>query len=968
MRRSLLAAILLLLSSIASAGGGPETTLLVVNKASPSSKRIANEYARLRVIPPSQILYLDHIPHLRVLTLEEYRRLIRDPIRAHLLKTGLTDRIDLVAFSADFPYGVNFASLVGDSKDPQMKHKVGSLTGMLYLDRVVEAGGLDFMNLQGRANKYFRREESAKKATPRNANGDERISFNNGQKALMNGDYRNAVVHLAKCLETYSHPSVFFQYACALGGLKQKDAALDALEKAIALGWNQVDATRGRTEFARYAKSKRFKALLESMASSGTKMQPAQGFASAYHWTGDVEPERDVAADAVHRYRLAVMLAYTGEWGNSVPEVLAYLNSAAASDGTRPDGVFYFLANKDIRAKSRAPFFGATKAALEKRGHKAEILNAGAGGQTGVLPIGKSDVLGAVVGKASYRWSKSKSTIVPGAICENLTSFGAVFNHGGQTKLTELLRAGAAGSSGTVIEPFAIWQKFPHPFLHVHYVDGCSLAEAFYQSVASPFQLLVVGEPLARPFAKFMTVTPILDPSPLTGTVRVDARLGGETKAARWELWVDGRFNARAKPGAPIHLDTTQLDDGIHGLRLVAVEAGPIETRSSAIAVVTTKNHGRVLDITAQTPASPLHKPRKILGRAPGALRVEAWLGSWKVAEVAPKNGHFELRINNRDLGIGKGLLIVRAVHAPGPGAVEAVEFEVTAPKLGTPPNRVGPTLPGLFGEAELQDGTKLTVAATSFGQAYQRNFARTLRKQKIARLQLAGELEIPTDGSHQLLLETKGTLSVTLAGKSLLRDHAVDGQIFVPLHLKAGWYPIRIDLRPEGPANLVALLGGERVTAPLRTQHAAGKPLKIKPSAGSGQEALVDGKQGGAGVAVAAKGVTLSWKRAQKGIGTVALFPTHAKAGNAAFPKRFQVEWNKGGKWVPVKGLQIAVARGPNRPPKSKDKKVKVHEAPQLVKLTFEPVRTTKLRVRPEGGTAPLQEIEVYQAVKRRR
>ncbi len=105
-------------------------------------------------------------PHLRVLTLEEYRRLIRDPIRAHLLKTGLTDRIDLVAFSADFPYGVNIASLIGDSKDPQMQHKVGSLTGMLYLDRVVEAGGLDFMNLQGRANKYFRREGRAKTPKP----------------------------------------------------------------------------------------------------------------------------------------------------------------------------------------------------------------------------------------------------------------------------------------------------------------------------------------------------------------------------------------------------------------------------------------------------------------------------------------------------------------------------------------------------------------------------------------------------------------------------------------------------------------------------------------------------------------------------------------------------------------------------------------------------------------------------------
>jgi len=114
-------------------------------------------------------------------------------------------------------------------------------------------------------------------------------------------------------------------------------------------------------------------------------------------------------------------------------------------------------------------------------------------------------------------------------------------------------------------------------------------------------------------------------------------------------------------------------------------------------------------------------------------------------------------------------------------------------------------------------------------------------------------------------------------------------------------------------------------------------------------------------------EGVTLSWKRARKGIATLALLPTPAKPGNAAFPAKFQVEWNRGGKWVPVKGLRIASARGPNRPPKSKDK-TKVHEVPQLVKLTFEPVRTTKLRLRPVGGPVPLQEIEVYGAAKRSR
>jgi len=72
---------------------------------------------------------------------------------------------------------------------------------------------------------------------------------------------------------------------------------------------------------------------------------------------------------------------------------------------------------------------------------------------------------------------------LPGAIAESLTSYGGHFDHGGQTKLTEFLRHGAAGSSGAVQEPWSIQAKFPVPLLHAYYADGCSLAEAFYQSI-----------------------------------------------------------------------------------------------------------------------------------------------------------------------------------------------------------------------------------------------------------------------------------------------------------------------------------------------------------------------------------------------------------------------------------------------------------------------------------------------------
>ena len=60
----------------------------------------------------------------------------------------------------------------------------------------------------------------------------------------------------------------------------------------------------------------------------------------------------------------------------------------------------------------------------------------------------------------------------------------------------EFLRHGAAGSSGTVTEPYAIQAKFPTPFIQTVYAHGYTLGEAFYQSVSGPYQLLIVGDAL----------------------------------------------------------------------------------------------------------------------------------------------------------------------------------------------------------------------------------------------------------------------------------------------------------------------------------------------------------------------------------------------------------------------------------------------------------------------------------------
>ena len=92
---------------------------------------------------------------------------------------------------------------------------------------------------------------------------------------------------------------------------------------------------------------------------------------------------------------------------------------------------------------------------------------------------------------------------VPGGIGDHLTSFGGdLFGNHGQSTVLAWLDSGATGSHGSVTEPCNHLQKFPHPqVLLGHYLQGATLIEAYWKSVAWPQQSLFVGEPLAAPFA-----------------------------------------------------------------------------------------------------------------------------------------------------------------------------------------------------------------------------------------------------------------------------------------------------------------------------------------------------------------------------------------------------------------------------------------------------------------------------------
>jgi len=530
-------------------GGGPENVLVVANPRSPTSLAIANAYVHLRKIPPGNVVYLPFDPDKQIIQVDVFRDEILKPILEAINERRLAGQIDCIAYSSDYPWGIEvkpdvdryLAALPEGKKHewPKILTMRGSLTSLTYLWQAVMARSVEYMSLE--SNRY----------------------------------------------------------------------AMHGVDDA------RAEATRsfhGRLQF------------------------DAEG--------------REVDAEG-RSYLLSVQLGATpgkDRRGNTPTEVFSCLVRSAGADGTRPRGTIYYADNGDVRSKARSPLFPLAAGQLEALGVAAVIVKQNA-------PTGRSDVQGVTTGMSNFDWAKQyHSRILPGAICDNLTSAGGVMaSNGYQTPLTEFIRYGAAGASGTVIEPYALPPKFPSPMIHVHYARGCSLAEAYYQSVLGPYQLLIVGDPLCQPWARFpkVSVSGAQPGAKIKGALRIkpSATLPEEGKLERFELFVDGLLVAKAEPEGTLELDTAALPDGHHELRVVAVGPGPIHTRGRAIVPIECVNHGRAIEASCSPTSVPSTGRITLDAKCPGAARIEVFQNRQSLGRIDGPSGRLEIKA--QDLGAG---------------------------------------------------------------------------------------------------------------------------------------------------------------------------------------------------------------------------------------------------------------------------------------------------------------------------
>jgi uncharacterized protein (TIGR03790 family) len=262
----------------------------------------------------------------------------------------------------------------------------------------------------------------------------------------------------------------------------------------------------------------------------------------------------------------SMTLGCLGEKGNTRDTVLNCLKKGSTSDGTRPDGTVYFVTVDDIRSKCREWQYVQARNELQRLGIRAEISK--------VFPAGGQKIIGMMTGAITVRPEDGNNVYVPGAMAEHLTSAAADFRNSDQTKFSAWIQAGATASAGTVTEPFCLWTKFPNAYFFVHYGSGCTMIESFFQSIRCPLQILLVGDPLAQPWAATGEIA--LDGiagEQVSGAVQVGINVKEPDKTAyrKFMFLLDGKVVGN---GRILQLDTAALSEGEHVLRAVAYKVG----------------------------------------------------------------------------------------------------------------------------------------------------------------------------------------------------------------------------------------------------------------------------------------------------------------------------------------------------------------------------------------------------------
>ena len=356
----------------------------------------------------------------------------------------------------------------------------------------------------------------------------------------------------------------------------------------------------------------------------------------------------------------SMMLGYIGDKGNDMETVLKCIENGIRARQSGPQHPVELVQTDDkARSAPREWQYDDVKAELALIGGQAAVYTN--------QPSAQTNLLGVLTGAETVN-PAAFGTFAPGAFAEHLTSWSAEFQKP-QTKCTEWLKAGATVTAGMVTEPYNVWTKFPHARFFVHYASGCSAMESFYQSILSPVQVLLLGDPLSQIAGLPVEIKAIGLSKEITSSL--DAAFVAEAKfptpaKALYSALFDGKQIKEADSITLIELPFKTEGDGYHEVRIIAQAFSPVTPGGFKDFPVIINKKGRSLNVTGMTDGTP----HQVVVRATPAGKdtpkevVLLWNG--RELDRKPYAVDVELSFDERTVGEGPHRLQAVAVYEDG--------------------------------------------------------------------------------------------------------------------------------------------------------------------------------------------------------------------------------------------------------------------------------------------------------------
>jgi len=556
----------------------PMRTAIIVNADSTDSLTIANHYAAMRGIPDRCIVMLDKVPKEMICDIETLRSDVLNPALNELNQRGLANQVDVIAYSADFPTAIKLDT--DFAKVPPRHHlftPVGSINGLTTLYQLLGDNNITYV--LPRANFYARADVETLRQNPFLGDVD-RKAFDDAVAAANDLRFDEAIRLLEPLAKKHRGQ---WPLRFRIAGYQVRGGKIDDALETISMLLRDRFAYRlmfdAEPDFDAVRKRDLFVKLLAAMPAIMPNRIPPVPFSGRVSYSPNGLPLDDATGP---RYLLSMVLAVTKGQGTTLKQGIEILRRAVDADGTGQPATFFFSNSEDVRATTRFPLMPLAAVTLKQLGHKVIISK-------DRLPTDEQKLMGVMLGSANYDWSATTNTMLPGAIVDNLTSLsGMLHEPNSQTPMTESLLGGAAATSGTVTEPYALQFKFPTALMYAYYAGGTTLAEAFYLSVESPYQLLIVGDPLCRPYgSQHISDFTLEDVKSLKDTFTMRVKFSDPmptviAKVSRLDMYFGGRLALSSKPVADVRVNTAGLPRGWHEVTLVAVSNHPLQMSSLA--------------------------------------------------------------------------------------------------------------------------------------------------------------------------------------------------------------------------------------------------------------------------------------------------------------------------------------------------------------------------------------------------